>query len=155
MTFKSIGGLLNPNSDIGISHLNGVFSIGDTYYAVSSNLRSVLVLTVLININLAILNLLPIPVLDGGHILIATIQRLRRRPISPRVVNGVQFVFIFLLLLFMGFVLFKDFARFRGNRDMKANVQIARFQYTPEFLETMDFPVAKPSDAAAQEKSGD
>lgn len=155
MTFKSIGGLLNPNSDIGISHLNGVFSIGDTYYAVSSNLRSVLVLTVLININLAILNLLPIPVLDGGHILIATIQRLRRRPISPRVINGVQFVFIFLLLLFMGFVLFKDFARFRGNRDMKANVQIARFQYTPEFLETMDFPVAKPSDAPAQEKSGD
>ena len=155
MTFKSIGGLLNPNSDIGISHLNGVFSIGDTYYAVSSNLRSVLVLTVLININLAILNLLPIPVLDGGHILIATIQRLRRRPISPRVINGVQFVFIFLLLLFMGFVLFKDFARFRGNRDMKANVQIARFQYTPEFLETMDFPVAKPSDAPAQGKSGD
>lgn len=155
MTFKSIGGLLNPNSDIGISHLNGVFSIGDTYYAVSSNLRSVLVLTVLININLAILNLLPIPVLDGGHILIATIQRLRRRPISPRVINGVQFVFIFLLLLFMGFVLFKDFARFRGNRDMKANVQIARFQYTPEFLETMDFPVAKPSEAPARETSGE
>ena len=155
MTFKSIGGLLNPNSDIGISHLNGVFSIGDTYYAVSSNLRSVLVLTVLININLAILNLLPIPVLDGGHILIATIQRLRRRPISPRVINGVQFVFIFLLLLFMGFVLFKDFARFRGNRDMKANVQIARFQYTPEFLETMDFPVAKPSETPARETSGE
>lgn len=141
ITFKSIGGLLNPNSDIGISHLNGVFSIGDTYYAVSSNLRSVLVLTVLININLAILNLLPVPVLDGGHILIATIQRLRRRPISVQIINGIQFVFIFLLLLFMGFVLFKDFDRFRGNRDLEANLQISRFRYTPEFLELSGAPV--------------
>lgn len=143
ITFKSLGGLLNPKSDIGISHLNGVFSIGDTYYAVSSNLRSVLVLTVLININLAILNLLPVPVLDGGHILIATIQRLRRRPIPAKIVNGVQFVFICLLLFFMGFVLFKDFARFRGNRDLEANHRIVRFAYTPEFLELNDAPVIR------------
>lgn len=141
ITFKSLGGLLNPNSDIGISHLNGVFSIGDTYYAVSSNLRSVLVLTVLININLAILNLLPVPVLDGGHILIATIQRLRRRPIPVQIINGVQLVFICLLLLFMGFVLFKDFARFRGSRDLEANHRIVRFAYTPEFLALSDAPV--------------
>lgn len=141
MTFKSIGGLLNPNSDIGISHLNGVFSIGDTYYMVSSNLRSVLVLTVLININLAILNLLPIPVLDGGHILIATIQRLIRRPLPVKIINGVQLVFICLLLLFMGIVLFKDFIRFRGNRDMEANLRIERFRYTPEFLTLNDVPV--------------
>ena len=150
ITFKSIGGLLNPNSDIGISHLNGVFSIGDTYYAISSNLRSVLVLTVLININLAILNLLPVPVLDGGHILIATIQRLRRRPIPLQIINGVQLVFICLLFLFMGFVLFKDFVRFRGNRDIEASRQIARFQYTPEFLALAD---SKLLIAGTQEKS--
>lgn len=150
ITFKSIGGLLNPNSDIGISHLNGVFSIGDTYYAISSNLRSVLVLTVLININLAILNLLPVPVLDGGHILIATIQRLRRRPIPLQIINGVQLVFICLLFLFMGFVLFKDFVRFRGNRDIEASRQIARFQYTPEFLALED---SKLLIAGTQEKS--
>ncbi len=150
ITFKSIGGLLNPNSDIGISHLNGVFSIGDTYYAISSNLRSVLVLTVLININLAILNLLPVPVLDGGHILIATIQRLRRRPIPLQIINGVQLVFICLLFLFMGFVLFKDFVRFRGNRDIEASRQIARFQYTPEFLALTD---SKLLIAGTQEKS--
>lgn len=153
ITFKSIAGLLNPNSDIGISHLNGVFSIGDTYYAVSSNLRSVLVLTVLININLAILNLLPIPVLDGGHILIATIQRVIRRPIPVQVVNGVQFVFIFLLLLFMGFVLFKDFARFRGNRDIEAALRIERFQYTPEFLALSDMPVARDADAETEKQT--
>lgn len=147
ITFKSIAGLLNPDSDIGISHLNGVFSIGDTYYAVSSNLRSVLVLTVLININLAILNLLPIPVLDGGHILIATIQRLSRRPIPVKIINGIQFVFICLLLLFMGFVLVKDFVRFRGNRDMEANLKISRFQYTPEFLALNDARVLTDGEA--------
>lgn len=147
ITFKSIGGLINPDSDIGISHLNGVFSIGDTYYAVSSNLRSVLVLTVLININLAILNLLPIPVLDGGHILIATVQGVSRRRIPAKIINGIQLVFICLLLLFMGIVLFKDFARFRGNRDMKASLRIARFQYTPEFLTMQDLPLAGKGDS--------
>lgn len=156
ITFKSIAGLLNPDSDIGISHLNGVFSIGDTYYAVSSNLRSVLVLTVLININLAILNLLPIPVLDGGHILIATIQRLSRRPIPVKIINGVQFVFICLLLFFMGFVLFKDFVRFRGNRDMEAGSRIMRFQYTPEFLALNDASVltdGEPDSGESENKS--
>lgn len=152
VTFKSVVGLLNPNSDVGVSHLNGVFSIGDTYYAVSSNLRSVLVLTVLININLAILNLLPIPVLDGGHILVATIQRLRRRPIPANVVNGVQVVFICLLLLFMGYVLFKDFARFRGNRDLAAAEKMGRFLYTPEFLAMRDVPFARADEEKPAEK---
>ena len=109
-------------------------------------------LTVLININLAILNLLPIPVLDGGHILVATIQRLRRRPIPANVVNGVQVVFICLLLLFMGYVLFKDFARFRGNRDLAAAEKMGRFLYTPEFLAMHDVPFARADEEKPAEK---
>lgn len=48
-------------------------------------LANVLALTALISINLAVLNLLPIPVLDGGHILFCALETLLRRPVSRRV----------------------------------------------------------------------
>jgi len=45
---------------------------------VNSDYRLALSFLVLLNINLAIINLLPIPVLDGGHILMAIIEKIRR-----------------------------------------------------------------------------
>ena len=48
-------------------------------------LEGVLALTALISINLAVLNLLPIPVLDGGHILFYSLETLMRRPLSRRI----------------------------------------------------------------------
>ena len=47
-------------------------------------------LSVLINVNLAILNLLPFPVLDGGHIVLAIIEGIRRKPINVHVLEAVQ-----------------------------------------------------------------
>lgn len=129
LTYSSVVGLLNPKSDIGISHLNGIFSIADAYYEISFDLRRVLALTLLININLAFLNLLPIPVLDGGHILFATIERLRRRPIPLKVLSTVQSAFVFLLLGFMLVVLFRDFSRTRGNADLRTTQLISEHQY--------------------------
>ena len=119
LTYSSVAGLVNPKSDIGVSHLNGIFSIADTYYELSFDLRRVLMLTILININLAFLNLLPIPVLDGGHILFATIERIRRKPLPRGALSAVQTVFVCLLLVFMAFILFRDFSRTRGNADLK------------------------------------
>lgn len=129
LTFDSIGGLLNPKSDIGVEHLNGIFSIADTYYEISFDLRRVLMLTLIININLAFLNLLPIPVLDGGHILFATIERLRGKPLSKRALSAVQTVFVLLLLGFMVFVLFRDFDRTLGNADLRTTQLIEEHQY--------------------------
>ena len=129
LTFKSVAGLVNPKSDIGVGHLNGIFSIADTYYEISFDLRRVLMLTVLINVNLAILNLLPVPVLDGGHILFATIERLRGRPLPRRALASVQTAFVFLLLAFMAVVLFRDFSRTRGNADLRAQQLVSEHQY--------------------------
>lgn len=129
LTFSSIAGLINPKTDIGISHLNGIFSIADTYYEISFDLRRVLMLTVIINVNLAILNLLPIPVLDGGHILFATIERLRRKPLPRKALANIQTAFVFALLAFMAIILFRDFARTRGSADLRTTQLIQSHQY--------------------------
>lgn len=129
LTFSSVAGLLNPKSDIGIGHLNGIFSIADTYYEISFDLRRVLMLTLLINVNLAILNLLPIPVLDGGHILFATIEKLRGRALPRRALNAVQTTFVLLLFAFMAVVLVRDFSRTRGNGDLRAERLVSEHQY--------------------------
>ncbi|MFQ5844906.1 MAG: site-2 protease family protein [Planctomycetota bacterium] len=52
----------------------------------------------LISVNLAILNLLPIPVLDGGQIVLLSAEKLRGRPLPERVVQGLQLVGLVLIL---------------------------------------------------------
>ena len=60
--------------------------------------------TVLINLNLAVLNLLPIPVLDGGHMLIATIQRFTKGLLSNKAVIILQYTFMALLFSLMAYI---------------------------------------------------
>jgi regulator of sigma E protease len=63
---------------------------------------------VLLNVNLAMLNLLPLPVLDGGHITLSLIEVIRRRPVSPKLLNYIQSGFAVLLIGFMLFIAFFD-----------------------------------------------
>lgn len=67
--------------------------------------------TVLININLAIMNLLPIPVLDGGHMLIATLSKLSGRALPARFIAATQATFMVLLLTMMVYVTSHDVRR--------------------------------------------
>ena len=52
--------------------------------AATYGIGAVLLLTALISVNIGILNLLPIPVLDGGHLVFLAVERLRGRPLGPR-----------------------------------------------------------------------
>jgi len=61
-----------------------------------------------LNVNLAILNLLPIPVLDGGHILFSLYEGIFRRPVGERVVNALINAFAALLIGLMVFLSFRD-----------------------------------------------
>jgi regulator of sigma E protease len=70
--------------------------------------RLVLWFSVIMNVNLALLNLLPLPVLDGGHITLALIEMIRRRPVSGRILNYVQSAFAIALIGFMVFIAFFD-----------------------------------------------
>lgn len=65
----------------------------------------------LLSLNLAILNLLPIPVLDGGHLLILCIEGVTRHEISTRTKLIIQQVFMFLLLALMIYVIYNDLTR--------------------------------------------
>ncbi len=64
--------------------------------------------TALISINLAIINLIPFPALDGGRLLFVLIEAIRRRPISARVAHAVNTTGFALLVLLMIVVTFHD-----------------------------------------------
>ncbi len=72
---------------------------------------NLLFFTALISINLAILNVLPIPVLDGGHLLFFFLEALRGKPVSIRVRETAQQAGMFVLLMLMVFVFYNDIAR--------------------------------------------
>jgi regulator of sigma E protease len=69
-----------------------------------------------ISINLGILNLLPIPILDGGHILFLGIEAVRRKPLSENTIMVAQRIGLILLLSLMAFAFYNDIVRlFTGN----------------------------------------
>lgn len=119
-TIRTLGALLNPRSDIGLSHLSGPIGIIDNFVAVSrAGLPLALWFTILVNVNLAIFNLLPIPVLDGGQMLFATIGRLRGRPLPVSFIMTAQSVFLVLLFSMVLYVSVFDVRRI--VRDVKAD----------------------------------
>ncbi len=65
----------------------------------------------LVSISLGVLNLLPIPVLDGGHLLYHMIEVVRRRPLSPRAMEIGQQIGLSLLFVLMAFAFFNDINR--------------------------------------------
>jgi len=74
-------------------------------------LQGVLALTALISINLAVLNLLPIPVLDGGHILFFSLETLMRRPLKPSIRNATTRLGFTVLICLMLLATFNDIWR--------------------------------------------
>jgi regulator of sigma E protease len=109
--FATIGAVVSKNTDIGVQQLGGAVMITRVYvnlFQSEDGWRLVLWFSVLLNVNLAMLNMLPLPVLDGGHITLSLIEAARRRPVSPRLLNYIQSGFAVLLIGFMLFIAFFD-----------------------------------------------
>jgi regulator of sigma E protease len=103
--------LFSPKSDLKAQHLSGFVGIMRVYYVLFEDQhgwRQALWFSVILNVNLALLNLLPIPVLDGGHILLALIESIRRRPIRARTLSVVQNACAFLIIGYMLYVTIFD-----------------------------------------------
>jgi regulator of sigma E protease len=102
----------HKETGIGAKDLSGPVGIlSNMAVQVKTDYRLALNFLVLLNINLAILNLLPLPVLDGGHILMAIIEKIRRRPLNTKFVEYAYTGFAVLLISFMLYVTFFDFRR--------------------------------------------
>jgi len=135
MTFRVLGSLFSSNSDIKVNNLMGPPGIVRVLHTFSSeDIRLVLWFTVLLNINLAILNLLPIPVLDGGQIVFATIAKLRNKPLAPKLIGSIQGTFMILLFSLMIYVSFFDIRRWQGDNLFEKRIELQQFYYIkPEF----------------------
>lgn len=79
--------------------------------AARAGIRELIWLTALISLNLAILNLLPIPILDGGMVLFLLFEAIFRKPISEKIQLVIQNVFFFLLIAFALYITYNDILR--------------------------------------------
>lgn len=76
--------------------------------------RSVLNFAGFISVNLGVMNLLPIPALDGGRILFLIIEKIRGKKMDPEKEGTINFIFFAILILFMIFVTFSDVKKIFG-----------------------------------------
>lgn len=109
--FATLGAVLSRKSHVGVQQLGGAVMIVHVFKNLlesEDGWRMVLWFSVVLNVNLAMLNMLPFPVLDGGHILLSILEVIRRRPISTRVLQSIQTACAVLIIGFMLFIAFFD-----------------------------------------------
>ena len=112
LTIRTFGKLVS--GQVSMRAMSGPVGIaGITSQAAKAGLSRFLILLVIISVNLGMLNLIPIPPLDGGHILITIIESVSRRTVNKKV-KEVIFQTAFLLLIGLMLVItFNDFVRFK------------------------------------------
>ncbi len=103
--------LFSSKSDIKPQHLSGPVGIMRIYYLLfesDQGWRLAIWFSVVLNINLAIMNMLPVPVLDGGHITLALINLISRRNVHPKVLNWVYQACAIMVIGYIVYVSFYD-----------------------------------------------
>jgi len=104
------------SAEISPKNISGIISIGQAASETFKiGLGQFFSMMSVISINLFILNLLPIPVLDGGHMVFYTIELLKGSPLSLKKIEFAQRFGIVVLMSLMVFALFNDFSRFFGH----------------------------------------
>ncbi|MGP1947656.1 MAG: sigma E protease regulator RseP [Arsenophonus sp. NC-PG7-MAG3] len=98
--------------DIKLTNLNGPISIAKgASVSAESGLVYYLMFIALISINLGVINLFPLPVLDGGHLFFLLIKKIKGEAVSKRVQDFSYRISVIALILLMGLALFNDFSR--------------------------------------------
>ncbi|MGK4329080.1 sigma E protease regulator RseP [Lonsdalea quercina] len=110
LTVGMIGKLIA--GDVKLNNLSGPISIAQgAGMSADYGLIYYLMFLALISVNLGIINLFPLPVLDGGHLLFLAIEKLKGGPVSERVQDFSYRIGTVLLMMLMGLALFNDFSR--------------------------------------------
>lgn len=111
MMWVTIVSVADPGTNIGVDHLSGPVGIGQMLYSLmqtDGGWRRILGFMVLFNVNLAVLNMLPFPVLDGGHITLAILEKLAGKPVQTKALEVIQTVCALALISLMLYVTSKD-----------------------------------------------
>ncbi|WP_336778393.1 sigma E protease regulator RseP [Pantoea sp. USHLN256] len=110
LTVSMLGKLIT--GDVKLNNLSGPISIAQgAGLSAEYGVIYYLMFLALISVNLGIINLFPLPVLDGGHLLFLAIEKIKGRPVSERVQDFSYRIGSILLVLLMGLALFNDFSR--------------------------------------------
>ena len=108
MMVYSLGQLFTGN--VPLKDMHGVVAItkigGDMIEKTGKS--SGILLAALISMNLAILNILPIPALDGGHLMFLIIEKIIGRPLDDKIIEKISSIFFTLLIILMIFIVFND-----------------------------------------------
>ncbi len=95
--------------------MGGIITIAYvTYNAAQQGLGKLFYFMAFISATLAFINILPIPVLDGGHIVFVGIEKIRGKPVSERVMAIIQYIGLALLILLILYVTKNDIVRMFG-----------------------------------------
>ena len=110
LTFKMLGKMLT--GDVSLKNITGPITIAD-YAGQTSRASAVSYLSfiALISISLGVMNLLPIPVLDGGHLLYYSLEVLTGKPVSERFGEIAQRAGMVILMILMAVAFFNDITR--------------------------------------------
>lgn len=138
--FRTLGAVTGRKGDVTIQQMGGPVKILNTYtmlFQIPDGWRLVLWFSVLLNVNLAIMNLFPFPVFDGGHIVMAFGEWIRKGSLLPtRIMEGVQFACVALLLCFFVYVTWFDVNDLVGSGRKK--------EAGPDFkIDELVYPAAK------------
>ena len=120
MMWTTITSVIAPDSSIGVGHLSGPVGIATLQYQLlqmEDGWRRILAFMVLFNVNLAVLNMMPFPVLDGGHIVLAILEKIFGRPVKAKPLEILQTACALALISLMLFVTSKDIGDKFGHGD--------------------------------------
>jgi regulator of sigma E protease len=127
MMWVTITSVIAPDSNIGVDHLSGPVGIAKMQFQLlqtDEGWRRILAFMVLFNVNLAVLNMMPFPVLDGGHITLAILEKIFGRPVKARPLEILQTVCALALISLMLFVTSKDIGDSFGRGGKKSQEYI-------------------------------
>ncbi len=132
--FRLLKALVTPReARMAAAAVGGPLAIFDMIWkAVQTSLLLALWLTGLVNVNLAILNLLPIPILDGGHIVFALWEMITRRPVHEKVVAVLANIFGTILIVLFIVLTFNDIRRLILPRFTRGDTEEAVATPDPE-----------------------
>jgi regulator of sigma E protease len=100
------------SDEISTRNLGGIISISViSFDTASQGLPKLFFFLAILSINLAILNLLPIPILDGGHLLFLLIEGIKGSPVSERTFGYSQVVGMVMIMSLMVYVTYQDIVR--------------------------------------------